>query len=333
MSETKTSHITGIMNPACYHGHGLEGPFFEGWYYKIVSADGAESMAIIPGIYKGDAAASHAFIQVLDARAGRMHYEHFEAGDFLAAGDGVFDVRLGKNRFHEKGLILDIDHPDFVVSGQLDFSETIPWPVRWQSPGIMGWYAWMPFMQCYHGVVSLDHEILGQLALKDRTVSYDHGRGYTEKDWGRSFPQSWIWLQSNHFGVEGTSLTASIAHIPWLGTSFPGFIIGFWHHGELHRFTTYTRAKVEKLRLEGEAVEWVVRRGNDRLEMFIKRGSTVILKAPTSEGMTREIPESLHGSVEVRFSRKGKEIFSGTGTHAGLEVVNVSEAFLKSVAR
>ena len=23
----------------------------------------------------------------------------------------------------------------------------------------MGWYAWVPFMECYHGVLSLDHTI------------------------------------------------------------------------------------------------------------------------------------------------------------------------------
>ncbi|WP_243392439.1 MULTISPECIES: tocopherol cyclase family protein [unclassified Mesotoga] len=25
------------------------------------------------------------------------------------------------------------------------------------------------------------------------------GKGYIEKDWGRSLPDAWIWMQSNNF--------------------------------------------------------------------------------------------------------------------------------------
>ena len=35
-------------------------------------------------------------------------------------------------------------------------------------------------------------------------------RGYIEKDWGKAFPHSWLWLQTNHFTQPGTSLSASV---------------------------------------------------------------------------------------------------------------------------
>jgi len=73
------------------------------------------------------------------------------------------------------------------VRGSLCFSCINPWPVTLLSPGVMGWYAWVPFMECYHGVVSLDHTIEGILHVDvDGTaVDFGGGRGYTEKDWGR----------------------------------------------------------------------------------------------------------------------------------------------------
>jgi hypothetical protein len=111
----------------------------------------------------------------------------------------------------------------------------------------MGWYAWVPFMECYHGIVSLDHEIQGALQVDGQRVDFSGGRGYIEKDWGPSFPSAWIWLQTNHFGVPGTSLTASIAVIPWMRSSFSGFIVGFLHGGRLYRLATYTGAKVAHL--------------------------------------------------------------------------------------
>jgi hypothetical protein len=47
-----------------YHGHGKQPPFFEGWYYKLVSADETHRIAVIPGVQLGED--GHAFVQVLD---------------------------------------------------------------------------------------------------------------------------------------------------------------------------------------------------------------------------------------------------------------------------
>ncbi|QII81181.1 hypothetical protein G7057_00970 [Jeotgalibaca arthritidis] len=41
------------------------------------------------------------------------------------------------------------------------------------------------------------------------------GKGYIEKDWGRSFPKNYIWIQSNHFNDNQRSLFFSYAHIPY----------------------------------------------------------------------------------------------------------------------
>ena len=49
--------------------------------------------------------------------------------------------------------------------GRLVFEGITPWPVSITSPGIMGWYAWVPKMECYHGVLSLDHRIQGDLQI------------------------------------------------------------------------------------------------------------------------------------------------------------------------
>ena len=59
-------YILNVMNPDCYHGAKRRPPFFEGWYYKLVTPD-LQSIAIIPGIYKANVSElSGAFIQILD---------------------------------------------------------------------------------------------------------------------------------------------------------------------------------------------------------------------------------------------------------------------------
>jgi succinate dehydrogenase/fumarate reductase flavoprotein subunit len=48
--------------------------------------------------------------------------------------------------------------------------------------GTMGWYAFVPAMECYHGVLSFDHLLEGGLELNGQYIDYTGGRGYIEKD-------------------------------------------------------------------------------------------------------------------------------------------------------
>ncbi|HSN94632.1 MAG TPA: hypothetical protein VLR89_06175 [Anaerolineaceae bacterium] len=52
--------IHGILNPGLYHGFNKKPPFFEGWYFKMISADERHKIAIIPGIFLGQNA--HSFV-------------------------------------------------------------------------------------------------------------------------------------------------------------------------------------------------------------------------------------------------------------------------------
>jgi tocopherol cyclase len=313
------------LRPAAYHGHDKGPPFFEGWYYKLVDSTGQHRYAIIPGIFlSNDPEQHHAFVQVLDGATGGSTYHRYPAGEFWAA-EGELELRIGPNRFTADSLALDIDAPDRMARGQLRFEGLTPWPVRIVSPGIMGWYAWVPFMETYHGVVSLDHEIRGALTVDGQTVDWTGGRGYIEKDWGRSFPAAWIWFQTNHFDRAGTSLTASVAIIPWLRGAFPGFIVGLWHEEVLYRFATYTGARIEKLDIAGDSVTWVIRDRHHRLEMRAIRAEGGLIQAPTTADMGRRIAETLSARVEAALYAldrgRPRILFQGTGHCAGLEAV------------
>jgi tocopherol cyclase len=313
------------LNPAAYHGHTRRPPFFEGWYYKLIDATQEHRYAVIPGIFLSeDPAKHHAFVQVLDGRTGRTIYQPYPADEFWAA-EGVLELRVGPNRFSAERLVLEIESAELSAHGELHFRSLTPWPVSLTSPGIMGWYAWVPFMETYHGVVSLDHEIGGALTIDGRPIDWTGGRGYIEKDWGQAFPAAWVWLQTNHFDAAGTSLTASVAIIPWLRSSFPGFLVGLWHGGQLYRFATYTGARIERLDIADDAVSWVVQDRYQRLEMRATRAGGGLLHAPTPVDMGRRIVETLNATVEVGLYALGggraHALFEGTGRHAGLEAV------------
>ncbi len=324
-------YIRQTLNPDWYHGHRKKPPFFEGWYFKIINAAEDARYAIIPGIFiNPNPAKTHAFIQILDGMSGRATYHTYPAQQFVAAED-AFDVRIGPNHFRRDCLTLNIDDGDTKVIGDLHFNELTPWPITWAAPGIMGWYGWIPFMECNHGIVSLDHSINGELTINGERINFSDGRGYIEKDWGSNFPSGYIWQQSNHFEAYGTSLTASIAVIPNLGFTFPGFIIGLWHDNKLYRFATYTGAKVERLEVTDSQVMWVVKDKQLRLEMRSSRAAGGALKGPEKLDMHKRVDETLQAIVETRLSTlSGRTIFSGIGRNAGLEVVGDLSLLLKS---
>ncbi|MBI1193160.1 MAG: hypothetical protein GC205_08295 [Bacteroidetes bacterium] len=180
--------------PERFQGWGKTRRYFEGWYFKLVSPDEGTALAVIPGIAFDENGEGHSFVQVLDGRRNTAAYHRFPVEAFQPSKD-QFALQLGQNSFSRTAMQLDL--PD--LKGAIQLSQSVPWPVRPFSPGIMGWYAFVPFMECYHGIVSMDSVLQGNLTLQGKDVPFDGGRGYLEKDWGRSFPSSWIWMQSNHF--------------------------------------------------------------------------------------------------------------------------------------
>jgi len=304
------------LDPAMYHGHGRSAPYFGGWYYKLVSADESLRYAVIPGVILGEQ--GHGFIQVLDGSTGRSAYHTYPLDQF-AASRSLFDVRIGRSHFTVGGITLDVHTAEGQASGEVRFRGVKPWPVTVASPGIMGWYAWVPRMECYHGVLSFDHSIEGALTLDGRTRDGTGGRGYIEKDWGQSFPAAWIWFQSNHFPTPGTCLTASVALIPWLSGAFRGFIVGLWHEGKLYRFAPYTGAHVEHLTMTDKHVTWVIRDRYHTLELLAERAEGGLILGPTRLEMGKRVHETLRAAVRVRLTRAAQVLYEGSGRHAGLE--------------
>ena len=319
--------IQSTINPDLYHGYGKKPPFFEGWYFKMISADEKQRYAIIPGAILGEK--GHAFIQMLNGTTGESAYHTFPLADFWASKE-TFDIRVGPNEFSRERICLQIDDEQGLIKGEVRFEGNNPWPVTITSPGIMGWYAWMPFMECYHGVVSLDHRLNGALQIDKELVDFDQGTGYIEKDWGQSFPAAYVWFQSNHFAQPGTCITGSVAIIPWLRSSFRGFIVGVWHARRLYRFATYTGARLEKLEIDDEHIEWTLRDDRYRLELNATRPQGGLLLGPTRLEMGKRVNETMMSSIDVRLSTlAGEQIFSGTGRNAGLEAHGDLDRLLK----
>lgn len=310
-----------LFHPEIFQGKFKKKHYFEGWYFKLIDQSMEHALAIIPGISMGkNRADSHAFIQIL--YNGRLvHYYRFDHSAFRYH-TGRFAIRIGENYFSESRLSLKLEDHNLKLYGNLIFKNILRLPKSLYLPGIMGPFTYIPFMECYHGIVNIHHDILGAIKIGDKRINFTGGYGYIEKDWGRSFPKTWIWLQSNHFGSRDATIMFSAARIPWMGSAFPGFI-SFLRMGEkLYLFATYTGAKLIRLDYGHGILKAVLRDRSYRLELSVTQTHGGELKAPSSGRMERTIVESINSEVRVLlFKRSGELLFDGTGTNAGLEII------------
>ena len=325
MSNSKRrAAFRAIWNPDMYHGWKKKRSFFEGWYIKLVDRTGKRSIAFIPGISMDANGSQIAFLQIMDGTKSQSHFFEFPADQFVPDSQR-FQIRLGENTFSDREITLNT--ADW--KGHITFDNPVRWPSKRLSPGVMGWYSFVPFMQCYHGVVSMDHSLKGNIRIAGEEVDFTGGRGYIEKDWGRSFPRAWVWMQTNHFPkMDGTSVMFSIAHIPWLGSYFIGFLCGIYVNGTLHIFTTYNRSSA-RLKILDHGVLVEIKKGIKLLHLEIHQAPGADLRSPISGAMLGKVNESMQASVDVKLQDGSSVIFQGRGEHAGFEMAGDVDVLLE----
>jgi len=309
-----------LFKPEIFQGNLKVKDYFEGWYFKHVSSDQDQVYAFIPGITLA-VDDPHAFIQVINGLSGESHYITYPVDQFKWDKKRFF-IQIGESVFADEFIDLNMNEPSFSAKGRLNYSGFTKYPKTLFSPGIMGWYTFMPFMECYHGVVSANHEISGILDINSTLINFNKGKGYIEKDWGISFPECWIWLQSNSFEQKNASLFISIAKIPWLGKFFIGFIAFIYFEGKFHKFATYNHSKLVKVNFDGSLLEIELENRDSKLSIQAKSRNSGVLFAPNRGNMNRRIKESIDSEVSVQLKDKNAfVIFSDHSYGAGLEII------------
>jgi tocopherol cyclase len=314
-----------LKYPEYYQGNKKKDNYFEGWYYKFVSKDQSYTVAFIPGVSlaKDDA---HAFIQVfISHKIGsdvdlKTFYFRFDMKDFSYSHD-EFWVRIGKNYFSKEKIEISLMSEQIELSGRIGLYELTPLKRTILMPNIMGVFGYFNFMECYHGVVSMNHTLNGNLRINNKSVVFNTGKGYIEKDWGRSFPRAYVWMQSNHFKDPNTSFLFSYADIPFLGFYFKGLIINLVIKNREYRFATYNGSRVKIEEIKDGFVSYIIKKGPYLLEIEGTSITHIGLAAPKNGKMIEQIKEGLSGIIHIKLFKRKKLILEDTGLHAGIEIM------------
>ena len=308
-----------MLNPDLYHGR-LPWNKFEGWYFKI-SFEG-DTYAFIPGIFHGDSKMEpHSFIQVLDGQSAAYDYIMFPAGYFKPDAHSLV-LNIGENRFSLSQIILKLDCSLGKIDANLKLSGLIRWNNSKNPSRSMGFYNFIPFMECYSQVCAMDMLVSGQISINYKSYNIENGRGYIEKNWGSQFPISWLWVQSNNFSTPAVSLSASVGHIPFFLGSFKGFLIGLNIKSRFYEFTSMNGSRLT-MRQSGADKVIYVRNSKYHLELQTEsdKDKFILCKAPKDGQMIPLARETLSAKVHVKLTdlHSGITIFEDTGVNAGIE--------------
>lgn len=281
--------------------------FFEGWYFKNQYNGG--SISFIPGINIDRNGLKYAFIQIITKT--NTYNVKYKFEDFSISYDKL-TIKIKDNIFSRKGIILNIKNNEIKIVGKLSYDDITP--IKYD---IMGPFSLIPFMECNHGVISLYHKINGKLNINEKEIIIEHGVGYIEKDWGTSFPKTYLWVQSNSFKGEKASIMVSIADIPFLGLEFKGCIAVIFYKGKEYRLATYNGVKIIKYDEKG----LIIRRGNYKLEVIINENYPQKLLAPNGGEMVRTIYENIECTAKFKFYISKEKIFELESKNTSFEYV------------
>ena len=286
------------------------GPYFEGWYLKHQNSN--QTVALIPGVSRRETGEEMAFLQIITSEGAWQVDYPITA---FRASRKKFWVQVGENYFTSRGAWIKVEQPGLKIQGKIGYG-----PFTSLHYDIMGPFGLLPGLECRHGVLSMDHWLEGSLQINGTWYDFSRGRGYLEKDWGSSFPQKYLWSQSNDL-PGGNCVMLAVAQVPLGPLAITGCIGVVIYRGRQYRLGTYLGGRAESWNSWGG----VVTQGKLRLEAQLLGGEFYPLRAPISGSMEREIRESPACQVAYRFWHGDKLLFSSVSHQAGFEYSELGE--------
>ncbi len=311
-------------HPEVYMKKPYNKTYFEGWYYKQVDGDCSHAISFIPSV-SFSKNRSRAYIQVMYRRGDELITDicEYDISGFKTVED-PFSVKLANSYFSKKKISINFKGSKLSVKGTIYFSDFTELSSTFMNPNIMGYFSYIPFKQCNHGVLSMNHSLIGSLNINGEDISFKGGSGYIEKDWGTSFPKEYMWIQCNHFKREGVSLFLAIAQLPApaLGIYVEGFVCNLLIGSKQYRFATYTGAKLRR-KVENDLLKITIKEKKYTLSVVANSENSKELLAPRNGEMTIKIRETLSGyiKVELKENASGRAVYVDESLYGAIEIV------------
>ena len=184
-------------DPNRYHWNGLDDPYFEEWFFRVIAPSG-EAFAFCYGVRNPgalDAADSEAFLIAMGS-GGRLAQGTFPLDRFVASNQHL-EVQVGANSASLEQIGGSLAGDDGAVRWNL----TIELEETWTDT--MGALTNLPLSSINWYVGMLRGRATGSVTWGDETVDFDGAAIYQDKFWGDALPSAYVWLQASDFPNPG----------------------------------------------------------------------------------------------------------------------------------
>lgn len=335
-----------------YHWDGASPRFFEGWYYRVTlpptPSQSPQTFAFMYSIEDpiGGQSNSGGGAQILGANDEYLCRTFPDVSRFWGWRDGLGLGHWGKTDLTSRPTLLDRE----VFNRHIEqgYQATATWHQgKLHDPGtgqhctweyaiepVYGWgdrqstAGWLSFLQIFEPgwqILMAHGWATGWIDWNGTRYAFDRAPAYGEKNWGRSFPQKWFWLNCNAFDEEpDLALTAGGGRRQVLTWMESVAMVGIHYRGKFYEFVPWNGTVTWEIDPWGR---WQMRATSGDLEVELL-GTTAHpgtpLRAPTERGLVFACRDTMFGEVTLHLTQRRwgetRTIVKATSSQCGLEV-------------
>ena len=279
-------------------------PWFEWWFYKVVLPDTGDAFFFTYGVVNPwdtamDNPSSSAFVSMGNFTERAFTEERYPPSDFTASYQAT-DVRIGDQHATDK-----------MITGSLVDSDggVVSWDIQIEPRWRFNAMTWTMFLSNLSNIfwypVQADALFSGWIDYKGQLYTFEDAPGFQDRNWGRSFPEWWVWIVANHFDGHPNTALAVGGGQPVLLDAIHGFEsvgVGLLHEGKEY---TWRPHDFDLIRLNVHWGTWLVEAINTdgykiEIEASAPCDSFMDLVFMTPQGVEFHDFEALTGEVTVR---------------------------------
>ncbi|AFZ37164.1 tocopherol cyclase [Stanieria cyanosphaera PCC 7437] len=322
--------------------------FFEGWYFRVTIPEIAQTFAFMYSIEdpSGEQANSGGAAQILGIDEEYICRTFPNLKKFWAVKDYLGLGHWGKTTKAITPQLISADQFEACIKQGYQVTTTLNqgyicdpgsnkscrWlyqtkPIySWGNPfnpqATAGWLSYLPIFEPGWQILMAHGLATGWIEWQGKVYQFTDAPAYSEKNWGRSFPQKWFWINCNSFNNQsGLALTAGGGVRKVLGWQEEVAMIGIHYQGEFYEFVPWNAQISWQIEPWGT---WQMQAVNQDFEVTLV-GKTDLpgtyVRTPTAKGLVFNCRDTTRGELNVNLrQRQGKTIVKASTEVAGLEV-------------
>ena len=328
-----------------YHWNGFDRNFFEGWYLRLTLPKIGESFAFMYSIENpiGVGTQSTGAAQMLGIGEEYRWCPLPDVSKFWAAKDSVNFGHWGETKIGIAPQLLSVDEFDRQISQGYQVTATLhqgSFPeqgCRWcyHTIPVYGWGQSQQPQQATAGLLSflpifepgwqvlMAHGLAtGWIEWAGVRYEFHNEPAYSEKNWGRSFPKQWFWINCNSFeDTMGLAITAGGGKRKVLWMDEEVGMVGIHYFGKFYEFVPWNSQIDWQVQPWGE---WRVQASNGDFRVELTGTTDLVgtmVQTPTEQGLSITCRDTLKGNLTLNLcTSSGEQIVQATSLLAGLEV-------------